>query len=386
MGVTTIAARPTERPGPFSTRSPAAPPLYSAGPIVSADNHICLGGGDIWFDRAPSSVRDRLPRVWRDEASGMWLTGFDGKSLYPYGSEDFVHSMEGHDGAWDVDIRTHDLLAEGISKEIAFPQVLPVFFQSKDYEARHWIFDIYNSYLAELQGRQPGHFYGVPIPNYWDPAAIPASIERIAALGLKTVMLPGNPGKYPDGRPILYADPEMEVLWTSIEASGLPVCFHIGENLGVEGRGALGTTALNNLGAGYFRRNFGELVLGGILDRCPNLRIVFAEANLHWIPGMLQDADMIVQSFGTMLDYQPKLRPSEYWRRNCYATFMHDPAGMRLLDLIGADRVMWSADYMHNESTFGYSGTVVDEIVASVGAAAARAILGETAVKLFDLA
>jgi predicted TIM-barrel fold metal-dependent hydrolase len=380
------ARRPDPAPGPFSTRAPRPPLPSQAGfRVVSADNHICLGGEDVWFDRVPRSLRARVPRVWFDEAQGAWQTGFDGNSLYPFGTAAFVQSMEGRRGSWDVDARTADLAAEGIEKEIAFPQVLPVFFHLKDFELRDWIFRGYNDYLASLQARQKGHFYGVAIPNYWDVGAMARSVEAIAGLGLKTLMLPCDPGKFADGRAIHYADPEMEPLWAAIADSRLPVCFHIGENITVEGRGALATTAMNSLGGIYFRRNFGELVFGGILDRHPGLRVVFAEANLHWVPGMLQDAEMILDSFTASLDYMPLQRPSDYWSAQCYATFMHDPAGLALIDRVGVGNAMWSVDYMHNEGTFGYSADVVQEIIDGVGRDNARLILGKTAIDLFDL-
>ena len=37
------------------------------------------------------------------------------------------------------------------------------------------------------------------------------------------------------------------------------------------------------------------------------------------------------------------------------ASFMVDPLGLDLVDRIGVDKVMWSTDFPHNESTYGYS-------------------------------
>lgn len=79
------------------------------------------------------------------------------------------------------------------------------------------------------------------------------------------------------------------------------------------------------------------------------------------------------------------MRPTDYWLRNCYATFMHDPAGLALLDRIGARRVMWSSDYPHPESTFGYTKTTIQTILDACPADEAKAILGGTAVEVFDL-
>ena len=51
-----------------------------------------------------------------------------------------------------------------------------------------------------------------------------------------------------------------------------------------------------------------------------------------------------------------------------YASFMVDPLGLELIDRIGVDRVMWSSDYPHNESTFGYSERSLASLVEAVGA------------------
>jgi predicted TIM-barrel fold metal-dependent hydrolase len=46
---------------------------------------------------------------------------------------------------------------------------------------------------------------------------------------------------------------------------------------------------------------------------------------------------------------------------------MVDPLGLDLIDRIGVDRVMWSSDYPHNESTWGYSEASLASVVDAVG-------------------
>ena len=102
-----------------------------------------------------------------------------------------------------------------------------------------------------------------------------------------------------------------------------------------------------------FRHIWAQLTFGGVFDRFPKLKVVFVEGGICWVASMLHDADMIYNSFPTVMN--PKLAhpPSWYWFNHCYATFMTDPAGLELLHRIGPDRVMWSSDYPHQESTFG---------------------------------
>ena len=179
------------------------------------------------------------------------------------------------------------------------------------------------------------------------------------------------------------ASPEIDPMWTAIEDSGLPVCFHVGEFF-QEGPGTIGTTNMVNLGA-PFRKNFGELIFGGIFGRHPDLRVVFVEGDINWIPGVLQVAEYVCSGFSEVMEPKIKHEPRHYWETNCYATFMVDPVGLRLLDLIGADRVMWSSDYPHVESAFGFTWEAMQNVVDAVSAEDARKILGGTALDLFNL-
>jgi predicted TIM-barrel fold metal-dependent hydrolase len=59
------------------------------------------------------------------------------------------------------------------------------------------------------------------------------------------------------------------------------------------------------------------------------------------------------------------------------ASFMVDPLGLTLIDQIGVDKVMWSSDYPHNQSTFGYSEKSLSAVVDAVGPQdAARIVSG----------
>ncbi|MGE4431254.1 MAG: amidohydrolase family protein [Sphingobium sp.] len=378
-------SKPFDEIGLFASRKPQKHSVEGAI-IISADNHVGLGGEDVFYKDAPEHLKDRVPRIYFNEERGYWTSSFNGKPVYPPGTEAVIDSVESRDGVWNIDTRMADMDAEGVDIEIAFPQVLPLtLFRLPDYEAREYIMAQYNRNLAKLQTKAPGRFYGVGIPNYWDGAKARESVKEIHDLGIKVLMLPCLPGKYEDGRDIRYADEDLRPLWAAIEEFDITASFHIGENAGFAGRGAFPAAILNNLLGPDFRQLWAQLVFGGIFDEFPGLRVVFAEANLHWVPGMLQDADMIPESFAGLIDYVPKMRPSEYWYRHCFATFTHDPAGLSMLDRVGRENALWSVDYPHNEGTFGYTGSVVDSIVEQVGAETARLVCGENARKCFKI-
>jgi predicted TIM-barrel fold metal-dependent hydrolase len=242
--------------------------------------------------------------------------------------------------------------------------------------------------MARISAIHPGRYYGVGVcSNWWDPGKARRAIKQILDLDLKTFMLPtSNVGKNADGTSISYAAPEMDTLWDEIARAGLPVSFHIGENIGVLGRGGFGATAFQSFSAA--RKPLGELIFGGVFDRHPDLRVVFVEFGIAWIPVALQEAEQLYDHQGPLLEglnSRPRHRPSYYWHNNCFATFQNDLLGLKLFDYIGPDRIMWAQDYPHNEGTFGYSWSSRGCVYQATTLENTRKILGETAMKLYQL-
>lgn len=348
--------------------------------VVSADNHWSLSE-DIFVERAPAHLKAKMPRVFMHESGFVdWIV--DGKTVLLPIIQDLLRAFERVPGCAEMGPRLDDMTTEGIDKEIVFGNGgISVYHSWPDLEVREWVYRIYNQHLHEKQQLAPGRFYGVGLVNYWDHDKTSDSLAELDSLGLKTLLLPQNP-KGADGTPLDYCDPTMEPLWQAVEDAALPICFHVGEFF-QSGPGGTGRTSMVNFGP--FRKTFGELVFGGILDRHPTLKIIFAEGDINWIPGALQTAEMIYQSYNFML--APKLahEPRHYWHNNMYATFMHDPVGLRLLDLIGADRVMWSNDYPHPESVYGEGWQSIQAVLDNTTPRQAKQILGHTALDLFNL-
>ncbi len=350
--------------------------------LVSADNHIELTE-DVFYQKFPARLRDAAPRVWFDR---YWRVGFkDEMEAYPTGVDvDTALARSVLNDGFDLKVRKQHLDVEGIAKEIVYPQSLLAFIRYPDQDMQQLMYGTYNEYVAELGAKSPGRFFGVGIcSNWWEPKKAESAIRQIVDLGLKSFMLPFSPGKDLDGRPIDYAGTEMDRLWAAAEEAGLPVSFHIGEVPAQGGRGGFGTFFI--VQAAPFRRVLGNLIFGGILDRHPSLRVVFAEGGINWVAGALQDAELTYGAHREIYDWKMEHRPSHYWHNNCYATFQTDPIGLELLEHIGADRVMWAQDYPHSEGTFGYTANALREVTDSVSESDARKILGETALALYKL-
>ncbi len=158
----------------------------------------------------------------------------------------------------------------------------------------------------------------------------------------------------------------------------------MGETFDARGLGGLATTI--TVAFGGYRRLWSLLTFSGILERHPSLQVVFTEGGIAWVPSALYEADKIYTAFESEMTPRLAHRPSDYWFRQCYATFMDDPPGLRQLDLIGAERVMWTYDYPHPESTLGHTGASIQAVFdAAETVEDAQAILGKTAIDLWGL-
>ena len=348
--------------------------------IISADSHMLEP--DLWVDRFPEHLKDQAPRMqFRD---GGWQLTVAGKPMtQPKIAADLCTTLECAPGMTDVTARLADLDVEGVEKELIFPQRLFGLYMFGEMINRAETYRAYNEHIAEACAAGQGRLFPVMVPNYWDMTEAKASVERCAELGARCLMVPIKPGKDAAGEPIQYNDLRLDPLWDAIAESGIPLCFHIGEAIPTAAPGAAGTFVLTQMQG--FRHIWAQLTFGGVFDRFPALRVVFVEGGICWVASMLHDADMIYNSFPTVMN--PKLAhpPSWYWFNHCYATFMTDPAGLELLHRIGAERVMWSSDYPHQESTFGYTRSAIQAVFDATTVENAQLILGKTARALFRM-
>lgn len=347
--------------------------------VVSADSHWLEG--DIWVDRFPAHLKDRAPRM-RFENDG-WEMEIDGKPFGPEGLAQRLCAFECVPGFNNLDARLRDLDTENVAKEIVFPQRTLGLIRQEDLEYREWCFRAYNQHLSEVCAQAPERLHGVAVLKWWEPEATRDAIAEIKDLGFKTMLVPISPGNHADGEPVMYNSERMEPFWAAVEESGMPLCYHIGENSKAGGRGLAGIFVMEQMGG--MRNIWSTLVFGGVFDRNPGLQVVFVESGLHWVPGALQDADLIYESFPTHVEPKLSHLPSYYWHQNCYATFMVDPAGLQLIDRIGADRAMWSSDYPHNESTLGYTRSAIQAVFDATREEDAKKIVGGNAIKVFGL-
>jgi uncharacterized protein len=125
------------------------------------------------------------------------------------------------------------------------------------------------------------------------------------------------------------------------------------------------------------------IIGANVLERYPNIRIAFGESGSGWIPYALDRMDFEWEDRFT--DLGLKMKPSDYWRRQCKATFQFDRIGAKLIDEMGAESLMWGSDYPHGDGVWPHSTQYIEEQFAEVPAEQVKMITCTNAGKFYGL-
>ncbi len=360
---------PLERKVPADTWQPPADIR-----MISADDHN-LEMDHLWEERLPAKFKDRAPKFFRNKETGMIEMWIGGKDFAPPGIGSIGHACPGF---WDQKERLKAMDSEHIQGSILYHGQLQALngIIGSDPELYFACCEVYNEWLSEYLKPNEKRLKGVAmLPSFLKPDTAKDQMKKIKALGFKAVMMPSYP------RGIRYNSKDLDPVFTAVEESGIPLSFHVTAFQEFGGTGSLGANVTRNMSP--FRPLLAQLTFSGVLERHPNLTVVFAEGGISWVADTLVSMDMVFRSYYTILRPQLKHLPSHYWKNQCLATFMDDPIGIELMDRIGADNTMWSLDYPHPESVYGFAGQVAKSIYDKVGHDKAKKILGGNAIRLY---
>jgi predicted TIM-barrel fold metal-dependent hydrolase len=95
------------------------------------------------------------------------------------------------------------------------------------------------------------------------------------------------------------------------------------------------------------------MIVGGVFEFHPKLRVGFLEAQNSWVPGLLSRIEWDYPQYRDSHAPYLSLTPREYFRRNCWAAVEgSEPEIEATAGLIGGDRMCVSTDYPHFDSNF----------------------------------
>lgn len=368
--------------------------------MFSADDHVDLHylPGDLWEKRVSARFRDRVPRLVEDQEGWRWEVNGKvfGRSLKwsaatntKFGKSDEPIVQE--PGRWrptTPELRMEDMDRDGVDTQVMYGGAI-VGFQLEDPEANSVGLRAYNEWVAEFCSVAPERLIGLGFVPVHDGQAAVEELYNCARLGLKGVQFQA----FDSYRQIW--DEVWEPLWSAAEETGLPVAFHVGGGTWIDrdlrgakrpARRGLQTTG-TTCRPGQLDEILVSLVFSGIMKDHPKLKTVLGESSIGWIPYVLERMDReyterIIKGKGGDIPHLD-LKPSEYWRRQMYATFQEDPIGVQMLDYIGADSVLWASDYPHGDSVWPLSHETVERDFAGVDEAIVRKVTRENGRKLY---
>jgi predicted TIM-barrel fold metal-dependent hydrolase len=377
---------------------------------ISADSHWQVAPEE-WTPRVPKQFQDRLPRRITLPNGGDGIQYPDGRVSYGGTSHFAGHGPEAFDprverygkeaGYGPPDERIKEQEIDGVDAEVLF-SFAP---RDKDAELVRAMVRAQNEWLAEdFCSYAPDRLLGVGLLANRGVDEDIAEMENCKKLGLRAVMLT----VYPSGS--RYPTPEDDRFFAAALDLDMPVTVHTAMALKRGERGEFmikypiepegydrppidivdrmsryGTTHCGCL-------EVTQMVMTGLFDRFPKLKVYWAENQCGWIPIFLEQMDMIYEANKLWVERilglpQLKRKPSEYIREHAYWGFFDDPVGMRLRHDIGVDHLLWGSDFPHEVSRWPHSLENMDEQMAAAGVTGEEkhTMMCENAVRFFHL-
>ena len=266
-------------------------------------------------------------------------------------------------GILDPNERLKEQDLDGVSAEVLYPSVFFRVFGLADTEVVLALFRNYNDWLFSYCQQQPDRLIGLALLPMQDPDQAADELERILRLGYKGACIPCTAI---GGRP--YNDRAYDQIWARAEEAGLPLGLHIftGAHDGLTGLTGVDPIASYASAAVIIQLTLSDLICQGVAHRFPRLKFISAEFNTGWLANWLERLDHAFYRARSSAPTELDLQPSEYWRRQFYATFEDDRNGILTRDDCGVETLMWGSDYPHHDSVWPHSQQVLDTIFQGV--------------------
>ncbi len=371
--------------------------------IISVDDHV-VEPPDLWMSRLPSRYAGRTPHIVRDRAKFSYLGGVfraergtpDGAWCdwwiyddleYPFprvsaaaGFSDMSNVPTTFDevrpGTWKQKERLQDMDANHTDVSICFPNILPrfcgqTFYERKDKELALLCVQAYNDWMIDewCAGDGKGRLIPLTIVPLWDAELAAREVRRCARKGSFAVSFSENP--FHLGLPSFH-DPRRhwDPFFRACEETETVVNMHIGSSSRMPSTSSDAPNAVSS--ALSFSNTMGSLLdvlISGVFDRFPSLRIAYSEGQVGWMPFVLERADKIWlkrgRKGGTGIDLEHP--PSSYVPGRIWGCIFDDSTGLLLRDRVGMAQITFEVDYPHSDSTFPNTLETASRLVEEAG-------------------
>lgn len=373
---------------------------------ISADGHLDLIWlpADLFTSQASSAMKERMPFVadgpeglrWTNRRGTVlgWINGVgaSGKRHIPgliHRADRMAEAGLYRDGDKGIrrpgtpELRARDMALDGVDAEAIYG-ILAIAAKHNDPEADREMLRIYNDWLNDFCSHDPDRHIGLACLPQGDVQAAADEVRRVAKMGYKGVELSLSLDMQP------MWDPCWDLLWQTIDEVNLPLHFHAFPTFAQMNKYSLSGEMLIRqrfTGLAMFQMRIGsiitDLMAAAVFERFPRMRVAFGESGVGWIPYLLNRMDTSwKEQFKNTAIRRP---PSEYWREHCRATFQYDEIGLKLIDEMGAESLMWGSDYPHMDGIWPDSSELIAKQCSGLPAEVTHMITCENARKFYNL-
>src|SRR4029450_12908679 len=290
--------------------------------VISADSHF-VDPPNMWAERLDKKFKDRAPHTVQG-LQGREGEFFVCENISPipvaaaFGagvpSEQLPeHNKKGFEAApasvWDPAARIKDQDRDGVRAEVIYTSMGMPLYGLDDTQLRPPCFRPYNDWPVEYCSHDPKRLLPLGLITLEDIEAGIQELRRIAKKGMRGAMIWAEA---PSDRP--YSHPDYDPFWAAAQDLTMPLSLHIltgRRGTGVDffkGDLALQVATLHH----EIERSLAVFVLGGVLERFPQLTIVSAENDVAWMAYFMWRMDFAKGRIGALSPTKLSLKPSEY--------------------------------------------------------------------------
>jgi predicted TIM-barrel fold metal-dependent hydrolase len=285
-------------------------------------------------------------------------------------------------GVRDPVARLKEQDQDGIVGEVMYPSINMLTFSIDDREVVQAVFRRHNDWIRDYCSHAPERLIAaacLPLPDV-DEAI--EELQRVAKLGVRGIAIPCTA---PPEKP--YSLPAYEPFWAAAEEAGLPITMHIfcGSSWGMNLPGHWNQIVSYTLSHAAIWETVTTLITSGVAHRHPKLRFVCAEWETGWLAHVLQRMDHATYRSRNEASKDLEMAPSEYFRRQFYATFEDDAIGVRTRHEIGVENLLWGNDYPHHDSIWPRSMEVIERIFEGVPAVEKEKMTSRNVLDLYQV-
>ena len=378
--------------------------------VVDADGHI-MEPEDLWPRFLEPQWRDRAIHIAKDD-EGMENLIIDGKphmlvrgimgiiggvgmqadleALMTPGMRTYQDGLV--PGGYDPAARLEVLDDEGIDIALLYP-TLGIHWEGHVAEAA--LADAYtrayNRYIVDFCSHDRKRLVPIAHINLLDIDLAIAEAARARKDGCVGIYLSPDPASRA-GRWL--GSPEMGRFWDAASDLDMPIGFHVVAreneanplypylvNADPRQTGGLVSTFLGL----EVMMAFSQMLTDGVFARHPKLKLAVLETGSNWLIAWLDRMDHKFEKVVEGREGALKLKPSEYFHRQCVISADPDETMTdAVIDRVGDDKVIWASDYPHIDAEMNVLASLSKQI-GHLPEESQNRILGQNCLRFYGI-